>query len=351
MDLETFLEVGEPSIFNEPCLYIIQQSPQAGTNAYRCGTSGTQQYAHSDQVFGAENAQFRGLLGRCVMYKNYWLPNKGTIYAALRIKKQLVAKPGSRVETDAAGGAYSATGRANFTLVELREMEFHQALDEKGLRWQKDKRNELFQPKQSVFELVDALRSVRGEELYLFSANKIREDPKYDPEKAVVREITTETQVRQQPRRTVAVERKAPVITVRLNKETIEQLRSEEPIRYKTLVDLIKLVANLTEKPKATTVIPPPAPATIAVPAPAPPPADDDFDDDFDDADSDAPTVVTLPVAAIAALRDGGDDAAETAAAIAQLVTDLPRRPQTRAQTKAARQPRRSARIAGLRPT
>ena len=260
MDLEKFLEVGESSIFNEPCLYVIQQGPQAGMQPWpaRCGTSGTQLYALSDQVYGAENAQFRGLLGRAVMYKNYWLPNKGTIYAALRIKKQLVAKPGSRVETDAAGGSYSATGRANFTLVELREMEFHQALDEKGLRWQKDKRNELFQPKSSINELIDALRTVKGEELYLFSPTKIREDPLYDPEKAVVREITTETQVRQQPRRAVAVERKAPVITVRLNKETIEELRSDNPIKFKTLVDLVKMVAKLTDKTKVPPQPPPP---------------------------------------------------------------------------------------------
>ena len=63
------------------------------------------------------------------------------------------------MEQDAAGGAYSATGRANFTLVELREMEFHAALDERGLRWQKDKRNELFQPQKSIDELIQALRT------------------------------------------------------------------------------------------------------------------------------------------------------------------------------------------------
>ena len=96
-------------------------------------------------------------------------------------------------------------------------------LDERKLRWQEDRRNELFKPKKSVEELIDALRTVKGEEMYLFSKTKIREDPLYDPANAIVREVTFQTQVRQQPTRTAGIERKAPILTLRLNKQSIEE--------------------------------------------------------------------------------------------------------------------------------
>lgn len=332
MDLERFLQIGEPSIFNEPCLYIIQQSPQAGPQPWpcRCGTSGTQLYQTSDLVYGSENAQFSGLLGRAVLYKNYWLPNKGTIYAALRVKRQLVAKPGARVEQDATGGAYSASGRANFTLVELREMEFHAALDERDLRWQKDRRNELFQAKKSIDELIVAMRTVKGEEMYLFSATKIREDPNYDPDEAIVRQVAMETQTRQQPGRTAAIERKAPVIRLRLNKAAIEELRGDHPIQYKSLIDLVKQVESLVDKPTLT------APSLPPIQPKPPPPRS------VSPAPSDA-TTITLPAATIAAIRTGPTPA-QRAAAAAQLVPlVIPR--VTRAQTRAALLPRRSGRL------
>ena len=344
MTLDTLLSL-KPEWAYSPCLYIIKQM-FPGNNAYRMGASGTQLFKGTDLVYGSDRAgQLKGLLSRCSMYNGFWQPLEGRVFAALRIRQQLVVAPGQRVgESD--GEAFNIT-RGNQTLVLQREKEMHTLLDERGYRWKSDKRNELFVPNRGVEDLIAAMRQIRGEEMYLLDEDSIYEDNLYRGGRVRGAPVVQEVGPRLLPQR--QVRDYAPNITLKLKKEAIEQLRGNDPVKYATLVDIVKLVANLTDKPKATTVIPPPAPATIAVPAPAPPPADDDFDDDFDDADSDAPTVVTLPVAAIAALRDGGDDAAETAAAVAQLVTELPRRPQTRAQTKAAQQPRRSARIAAVR--
>ena len=69
------------------------------------------------------------------MYKYYWLPYKGKIYAALRIKKQQVAEKGvDRVETDAWGTKYNVN-RGNPPLVRVREKDFHAQLTRKGKRW------------------------------------------------------------------------------------------------------------------------------------------------------------------------------------------------------------------------
>ena len=357
MDLETFISVGEPTIFNNPCLYVIQQRPQNNdpkTWAYRCGLSGRQQFEGSDRVFGSDSAQYKGQLGRAMLYKNYWLPNKGFIFAALRIKQQLVAKPGSRVEEDADGGSYSATARANFTLVELREMEYHQALDEKGLRWQKDRRNELFVPRNGdVNDIIDALRTVKGEELYLFSANKIREDPQYDPAKAIVRQIVTQTEPRAQPRRTIAIDRKAPVLEMRLNRESIELLRNNNKPKYELLVTLIKQITGLVDKDKASRPPSTPLPTTQNRPRP-------------DTPASEASTVLNLPPRIVNALRGNASPAEQQTAAsvVARALTQpAPMRPQpppppppppilprvTRAQTRQQNALRRSARVAALR--
>jgi len=86
-------------------------------NAFRCGAAGTQLFKNADLVYGAErSSSFTGLLGRMTMYKNYWLPLKGRLYAALRIRKQLIARPGQRVGIDSFGAQYNID-RGNQTLV------------------------------------------------------------------------------------------------------------------------------------------------------------------------------------------------------------------------------------------
>ena len=112
------------------------------------------------------------------MYRNYWLPLKGTLYAALRIKKQLVARPGQRIGIDTHGEQYNID-RGNQTLVLQREKEMHEEMDRRGLRWQNDTKNELFAPRKSVEELIAAMRTIRGEDLYLFHSETIREDLTY----------------------------------------------------------------------------------------------------------------------------------------------------------------------------
>ena len=91
MDIDTFVQL-QPGWAYEPCLYIVKQM-FPGNNAYRCGAAGTQLFKNADLVYGADKSgSFTGLLGRMMMYRNYWLPLKGTLYAALRIRKQLVAR-------------------------------------------------------------------------------------------------------------------------------------------------------------------------------------------------------------------------------------------------------------------
>eukprot|EP00966_Prymnesium_polylepis_P077559 1796877-Prymnesium_polylepis.1 len=85
MDLGTFIDFKNP-IFQKSFLYIIKQQATNNTNVHRCGLSGRQQFPNADLPYRADSAILKGMLGRAVLYKNYWAPIKGTIYAALRIK-------------------------------------------------------------------------------------------------------------------------------------------------------------------------------------------------------------------------------------------------------------------------
>ena len=121
MDLETFIGM-RPEWAQEPCLYIVKQMAM-GNTAHRCGASGTHMYRDGDSPYGTPG--FTGLLGRMTMYVNYWLPVQGVIYAALRIRKQLVAEGTQRTAVDSQGNTYNID-RGNQTLVLSREKEFHQ---------------------------------------------------------------------------------------------------------------------------------------------------------------------------------------------------------------------------------
>ena len=94
-----------------------------GNNAYRCGLSGGLQFKDSDRVYGADRpGSLSGLLSRLSMYLGFFTPLSGTIYAALRIKAQLVAKPDQRLVTDYLGNPININ-QANQTLVRIRERE------------------------------------------------------------------------------------------------------------------------------------------------------------------------------------------------------------------------------------
>ena len=269
MDIDTFLQM-RPLWAYEPCLYIVKQM-FPGNNAFRCGAAGTQLFKNADLVYGADRSNsLTGLLGRMTMYRNYWLPLKGRLYAALRIRKQLVARPGQRVGVDSFGTQYNID-RGNQTLVLQREAEMHSEMDKRGLRWQKDKKNELFAPRKSVKELIDAMRTIRGEDMYLFDSETIREDTTYDGGRDRLELVMT--QKRELPPRAAATEVSAPTITLKLSKKAIEELQLLDPVKLAKLVDIIDAVTGrgAPQKPQAPAQNPPP-PVPIPQPPPAPPP-------------------------------------------------------------------------------
>ena len=269
MDIDTFLQM-RPSWAYEPCLYIVKQM-FPGNNAFRCGAAGTQLFKSADLVYGADRSNsLTGLLGRMTMYRNYWLPLRGRLYAALRIRKQLVARPGQRVGVDSFGTQYNID-RGNQTLVLQREAEMHAEMDKRGLRWQKDKKNELFAPRKSVKELIDAMRTIRGEDMYLFDSETIREDTTYDGGRDRLELVMT--QKRELPPRAAATEISAPTITLKLSKKAIEELQLLDPVKLAKLVDIIDAVTGrgAPQKPQAPAQNPPP-PVPIPQPPPAPPP-------------------------------------------------------------------------------
>ena len=242
-----------------------------GNSACRRGAAGKQLFKTADPVYGSDRSgSFTGLLGRMTMYKNYWLPLKGTLYAALRIKKQLIARPGQRVGVDSFGTQYNID-RGNQTLVLQREAEMHSEMDKRGLRWQKDKKNELFAPRKSVKELIDAMRTIRGEDMYLFDSETIREDTTYDGGRDRLELVMT--QKRELPPRAAATEISAPTITLKLSKKAIEELQLLDPVKLAKLVDIIDAVTGrgAPQKPQAPAQNPPP-PVPIPQPPPAPPP-------------------------------------------------------------------------------
>ncbi|MDC0525942.1 hypothetical protein OAO87_02990 [bacterium] len=178
-------------------------------------------------------------------YNNYWLPNVGRIFACLRIRKQLVALPHQRTAGDA--GAEYNVDRGNQTEVLARESHYHHFLDQAGLRWQKDKENELFQPTRGPIQIVESLRKVQGLQLLLFDEDDWREDDKYKGGDVKEPTIIRETTQRQPPPRGD----KDQSLIIRMSKSGIEQLRAGNPTAYARLMNLMR-EAFREENPKAT---------------------------------------------------------------------------------------------------
>ena len=93
-------------------------------------------------------------------------------------------------------------------------------------------------PKKSVEELIAVMRTIPGEEMYLFNEDSIETDDAYRGGRADDR-VKGDTQVRTLPFREVASELKTPSITIKLSKRAIEDLRNGNPKRYESLVDII----------------------------------------------------------------------------------------------------------------
>ena len=149
------------------------------TGIFRCGASGTKMHQDIDRVYGAENAKSSGLNSRLRLYESFLLPLKMTIHAALRVKRQLVANVDKhRTMTDFAGNEVNQTS-GSYTLVLHREFQFHEALDKKDYRYKPGTKKELFVPDTNVEDLIRVLRTIKGEQLYLFTENDYEIDTTY----------------------------------------------------------------------------------------------------------------------------------------------------------------------------
>ena len=271
MDISKFLEL-RPLWGNEPHVYIIEHP---ATNLFRVGASGTHLHANQDLVYGADRATHTGLLGRCQLYKGFWLgfPIPGKIHACLRIKRQLVANPSHRTAVDFSGNTYNID-RGNHTLVLERESQLHQELDKRGLRWKPELRNELFVPGAGgVKNLITQMRTIQGEDMHLFTAEDIIDDDTYTGGRAKrSAPVIINTGPRQLPPRDGKDQ--VPTLLIKLNKKGIDDLRGNNPKKYELLLSIVKLAI---EQESGATPSPPSAPAaptpnTTFTPPPPPPP-------------------------------------------------------------------------------
>lgn len=252
MDLQKFIdERDKHPQFLEPCLYCILQDAGIkqpnGTfiqnNKFRCGTSGTKMFADADLSYRSGDSSSTGLISRANLYMGFFRPFSGVIYAALRVPKALVAESRDRTAEDTFGNIYNVD-RAN-TLARVREKEYHAELDRRGLRFQKGR--ELFQT-NNVENIISAMRTVKGIEMYTFDKNGPVFDEKYKGGSRRERISITETQPRQNPQR----ESKAPSLTITLSKEFLQQLRSGNPLTFQKLVNLVR---EFDEQKKQTTTV------------------------------------------------------------------------------------------------
>jgi hypothetical protein len=122
-------------------------------------------------------------------------------------------------------------------------------LDRRGLRYQTGR--ELFQT-NNVENIIAAMRTVRGIEMYTFDEKGPKFDEKYKGGTRRERITITETQPRQLPQR----ESKAPSLTITLSKEFLHQLRSGNPLIFQKLINL---VSEFDEEKKKTTTVRAPA--------------------------------------------------------------------------------------------
>ena len=254
MDLQKFIDERDKYHWAmQPCLYCILQ--EAGikqpngsfiqNNNYRCGTSGTKMFADADLAYRSGDSSSTGLVSRSSLYLGFFRPFSGVIYAALRVPKALVAEANrDRTAEDTFGNVYNVNRGGN-TLALVREKEYHAELDKRGLRFQTGR--ELFQT-NNVENIISAMRTVRGIEMYMFNEEGAVFDEKYRGGTRRERITITETQPRQTQNREV----KAPSLTITLSRAALEQLRSGQPSTFQRLVNLI---SEFDEQRKNTTTI------------------------------------------------------------------------------------------------
>ena len=249
MDLQLFVDAKYPWA-KEPCLYCILQDAgikQGDTfvqnNKFRCGTSGTKMFADSDLAYRQGDSS-TGLISRCNLYLGFFRPFSGLILAALRVPKALVAEHTDRISEDSFGHVYNVNRGSN-TLALVREKEYHAELDKRKLRYQKGR--ELFET-NNVENIISAMRTVKGIEMYTFNKQGAIFDEKYKGGSRQEKITITETQPRQNPQR----ESKAPSITITLSKVFLQQLKAGNPLMFQRLINL---VSEFDEQKKKTTTV------------------------------------------------------------------------------------------------
>ena len=304
MDVEHFLSTyGDEAWANEPFIYCCRQEPQIPSKFYyRCGAAGLQLFPDADRPYQASENSRRGLSGRMQQYIGHIRPNIFKIFAAIRIKRQVVALPQHRTG-EGEGETYNIT-KGNMSAVRAAEMTMHHYLDaDRNIkRYAPHPESELFQPSVGVEQLLANMRKVQGLQMLLFDARSWRDDTLYDGGEAPPANLVTrDTTARKTPAR--ATEQS---LVIKMSRSGIEQLRAGNPTAYKRLMNLMR-EAYREENPKA--------------------------DDQPTDKQTPPPTV---PRATVTGLR-ATDQATRARAAFDLAEAVLPRpRATTRAQTRAA---------------
>ena len=251
MDVEHFLKTyGDDAWSNEPFIYCCRQEPQIPSKYYyRMGAAGLQLFPDADRPYNASDSSRRGLSGRLQMYIGTIRPNIFKIFAAIRIKRQVVALPQHRTGEDEAG-VYNIT-KGNMSAVRAAEMTMHHYLDADSnvKRYAPNPESELFQPTQNVEQLLENMRKVQGLQMLLFDARSWRDDPKYDggeapPANLAIRDTTA--------RKTPARSSTDPSLVIRMSKSGIEQLRAGNQQAYARLMNLMREAYKEDVEPATT---------------------------------------------------------------------------------------------------
>ena len=330
MDVEYFLkQFGDDPEFNEPYIYILRQDPQIPSPPYfRAGAAGTALFATADPAYLSSDSSRIGLAGRVTMYIGHIRPNRVLLYAALRIKKAVVALPHHRLGGE--GENQYNIDKGNQSAVLAAESVMHHFMDKDANinRFPEHPDSELFRPKNGVEELIKNMRRVRGMNMVLFDKKSYREDTTYKGGDAIQPIIIKDVQKRTLPER----KNKETAIVVRLSSEGIAQLRSGNAFAYARLMNLMR-EAYKDQGGTLTTPIK----------------IDLNTNKKDDEKEPERTTIVPLRRKQINALTNKEIEPAARAEAVADLVTALPRIPRvTRQQARITQAPRRSARLAAL---
>ena len=259
MSVEYFLKEhgDDPDFSQEPYIYCCRQEPQIPSSYYyRCGAAGLQLFADADRPYGSSDTSRRGLSGRMTQYIGHIRPNNFKIFAAIRIKKQIVALPQHRIGGDEQSGDIYNIDRGNMSAVRAAEMTFHHYLDSQKpniKRFAPHPESELFQPGSgSVEQLLVQMRKVQGIEMFLFDTRTYRYDKDYKGGIAPPAVLQTRDTTQRRTQNRTARE---PTVTVRMSKSGVEQLRSEKGPTFNRLMTLMREQFRISQGTEETITV------------------------------------------------------------------------------------------------